>query len=184
LSTRDDDIATVKMAWKLADGKPAMAYTHQRNVVPVEAATTSCATTESSVSSYDHEAYAASYKPKCAQDVFDNHFDAFGEQNIDKIMLDYTEDSILTGFDWSSGDAFEKRGVADIRAMFSGFWDAVGKWKVMEAPHKQCTDTPFKTGFLLWAAPQNGCPQCTDTFVYDDDFKIIRQTYVGGKRSD
>merc|ERR1719174_2080220 len=37
LSTRDDDgIATVKMAWKLADGKPAMAYTHQGNVVAVK----------------------------------------------------------------------------------------------------------------------------------------------------
>ena len=36
LSTRDDGIATVKMAWKLADGKPAMAYTHQDNVVAVK----------------------------------------------------------------------------------------------------------------------------------------------------
>ena len=29
-------IATVKMAWKLADGKPAMAYTGDSNVVPME----------------------------------------------------------------------------------------------------------------------------------------------------
>ena len=36
LSTRDDGIATVKMAWKLADGKPAMAYTHENNVVAVK----------------------------------------------------------------------------------------------------------------------------------------------------
>ena len=28
-------IATVKMAWKLADGKPAMAYTAESNVVPL-----------------------------------------------------------------------------------------------------------------------------------------------------
>ena len=35
LSTRDDGIATVKMAWKLADGQPAMAYTHQDNIVRV-----------------------------------------------------------------------------------------------------------------------------------------------------
>ena len=43
LSTRDDGIATVKMAWKLADGKPAIAYTHQDNVVAVKTAQASVA---------------------------------------------------------------------------------------------------------------------------------------------
>ena len=29
-------IATVKMGWKLADGKPAVAYTSEDNVVPLK----------------------------------------------------------------------------------------------------------------------------------------------------
>ena len=34
--SKRNGIATVKMAWKLADGKPAMAYTGASNVVSVK----------------------------------------------------------------------------------------------------------------------------------------------------
>ena len=34
--SKRDGIATVKMTWKLADGKPAIAYTGESNVVSVK----------------------------------------------------------------------------------------------------------------------------------------------------
>ena len=34
--SKSDGIAAVKMTWKLADGKPAMAYTSESNVVSVK----------------------------------------------------------------------------------------------------------------------------------------------------
>ena len=49
--------------------------------------------------------YVKLYKPTCAEHAFKNHFDAFGEQNLTKIMLDYTEDSIIQVWNWSSNAA-------------------------------------------------------------------------------
>ena len=139
--------------------------------------------TEKSVSKTNgHAADATSYRPTCSEDVFKNHADAFAEQDVDKIMLDYTEDTVFSGFDHASGAPFEKRGRAEIREMFSGFWTSVGEWKGFKSVHEYCTNDPaVRSGFLVWAAPGNGILQATDTFVYDENFKIIRQTFVGGQ---
>ena len=44
------------------------------------------------------------YSPGSVQAAWDNHFSAFGEQDLDKIMLDYTEDSLLRLYDFTTSN--------------------------------------------------------------------------------
>merc|ERR1711990_1220827 len=126
----------------------------------------------------------ADYNLTCAMDAFKNHLDAFGAQDIEKIMLDYTEDSEIMGHTFNDGNSWTKKGLEEIRGMFTGFWEAVGEWKDISSPVEQISDDHpgYRIGFLTWQAPGNGIPQATDTFIYDENFKIIRQTFAGGVR--
>ena len=42
------------------------------------------------------------YAPASVQDAWDNHFSAFGAQNLDQIMRDYTDESVLVRMELSS----------------------------------------------------------------------------------
>lgn len=90
--------------------------------------------------------YVKLYKPTCAEHAFKNHFDAFGEQNLTKIMLDYTEDSVIQVWNWSSNELNENKGLEAISAMFDGFWKGMAPdgWGKMEAPVQRFEDSPAK----------------------------------------
>jgi len=127
------------------------------------------------------EEYARLYAPTCTAHVFQNHFEAFGEQDLAKIMLDYTEKSTIDVWNWAAQTLERKKGRQEISEMFAGFWQGMAPsgWGTIEAPVKETHDSPLKTGFLVWSAPENGIPMATDTFVYGDDFKIVTQTFAG-----
>jgi len=78
---------------------------------------------------------AAPYEPKTVQAAWDNHFAAFAQANdagLDQIMLDYTDDSILTVFndncDGQADGATKNQGFTAfegktaIRGLFSGLF--------------------------------------------------------------
>ena len=94
----------------------------------------------------NQEDYTKLYKPTCSEHAFKNHFDAFGEQNLEKIMLDYTEDSVIQVWNWSSNELDEKIGLEAISGMFSGFWQGMAPdgWGKMEAPVQKAVDGPSK----------------------------------------
>ena len=125
--------------------------------------------------------YVRLYQPTCAAHVFDNHFEAFGEQSLEKIMLDYTEASVVEVFNWSSGELETKTGRTEISEMFAGFWAgmAPGGWGKMEAPVRKARDEPVRCGFLIWSAPENKIALAQDTFIYSKNFKIATQTFAG-----
>ena len=56
------------------------------------------------------------------QEAWDNHFEAFGSQNLDKIMLDYDETSVLRCFCHSDGADDTFKGVEEIRGFFDGLF--------------------------------------------------------------
>mmetsp|Transcript_61451 Transcript_61451/g.168761 ORF Transcript_61451/g.168761 Transcript_61451/m.168761 type:complete len:103 (-) Transcript_61451:500-808(-) len=62
------------------------------------------------------------YKPTSVQEAWDNHFEAFGSQNLDKIMLDYDEKSVLRCFCHSDGADDTFKGVEEIRGFFDGLF--------------------------------------------------------------
>lgn len=123
------------------------------------------------------------YSPTCCEDAFKNHADAFSAQDEEKIMLDYTEESVILVWNWSAGSMDEKKGRDQIREMFKGFWSGMAPdgWGPMEASVQECRSLPAGggTGFYVWNAPENNIPRATDTFIFDKDFKIVHQTFAG-----
>jgi len=125
-------------------------------------------------------------------DGWDNHFTAFGagqgfaddaalETALTQIMLDYTAESIVQVFD-TRAEKYEKFGTpAAIKEMFKQLFTA------MQAAKNDAGSTglavkllevepKFNGVFLVWESLSH--PKATDTFVFDDAGKIIRQNIV------
>mmetsp|Transcript_67275 Transcript_67275/g.82434 ORF Transcript_67275/g.82434 Transcript_67275/m.82434 type:complete len:176 (-) Transcript_67275:14-541(-) len=118
-----------------------------------------------------------SYFPKSVQEAWDNHFDAFGKQDLEKIMLDYDQSSIAKVYNNADASKKEFTGLAGIRDMFTHLFEDLHDLKTLEAPVVE-VDEPGKTVFLVWKCPGCGFTTATDTFVFGPDFKIKRQNIV------
>merc|ERR1719215_1894460 len=120
----------------------------------------------------------ADYNPTTVQAAWDNHFSAFGGQDVDQIMLDYDEDSEISIWARSSESVTHYRGTAEIRELFTGLFKSLGSAPV-NAPIEDVVDRPGeKSVFLVWSAPDAGFLKATDTFIFDKNFKIRRQNIV------
>ena len=106
------------------------------------------------------------------QDVLDHHLDAFGNQNLEKVMIDYTEDSVVV----TNMGVF--RGLDEIEELFTGLFDEFSQ----EGTTLDVDDTIVEGEFayLLWHAetPDNVYEFCTDTFHIPNE-TIDFQTFAG-----
>jgi ketosteroid isomerase-like protein len=104
--------------------------------------------------------------------VLDHHLDAFGNQKLEKIMIDYDEDSVVV----TNIGVF--RGLDEIEGMFAGLFDEFSQ----EGTTIEVDDTIVEDEFayLLWNAetPDNVYEFCTDTFYIPDE-TIEFQTFAG-----
>ena len=102
-----------------------------------------------------------------------HHLQAFGEGNVDAVMEDYREDSVLITPDGALN------GLAEIRPLFENFLsnvlppgstDFVMKQQVIQG----------EIAYILWSASSSthNIPMATDTFVIRDG-KIVAQTFAG-----
>ena len=57
---------------------------------------------------------------------WDNHFSAFGAQNVEQILKDYTDDSRIVYHNFSAGIEYTFRGLAGVRAAFTGIFADLG----------------------------------------------------------
>jgi len=120
------------------------------------------------------------YNPTSVQDAWDNHFSAFGGQDVDKIMLDYDENSVVrvstvkpeAEVATATYDTLEK-----IKAFFEGAFKALTKPDKITAPVVEVEESPGMV-FLVWKAPEDGFISCNDTFVFTKEFKIKWQNVV------
>lgn len=122
------------------------------------------------------------YFPRSVQEAWDNHFDAFGKQDVEKIMLDYDQTSIAKVYNNADGSKKEYTGLPGIRDMFTQLFEDLPDLKTLEAPVVE-VDEPGKTVFLIWKCPGCGFNTATDTFVFGPDFKIKRQNIVVTKEA-
>lgn len=120
------------------------------------------------------------YAPKTLGEAWDNHFSAFGEQNLDKIMLDYTDSSTITVFQRKAGADGNMiiseeyyTGLGKIKAFFAALFDEIDDKHDIDA--KVTEDEDKRTVFLVWACPQSSINNASDTFLFDSDFKISVQ---------
>merc|ERR1719188_1266950 len=112
----------------------------------------------------------------------DNHFEAFGKQDLDKIMLDYDETSVARVYDNTTGQKTEFRGTAMIRQMFTNLFADLKDLATLDAPVVD-VEEDAKQVFLIWKCPGCGYKTATDTFIFGPDFKIQRQNIVVTKEA-
>ena len=108
-------------------------------------------------------------------DSWDNHFAAFGAQDLAGIMEDYTEDSVIALYNFE-GDGTQTadyfNGLAAIEDLFTNLFLDLDDLDTLTAPVVDTTASPVENTFLVWKCP--GCSSekpgaysyVTDTFVY------------------
>jgi len=112
-----------------------------------------------------------------------NHFAAFGGQNVTLIMDDYTDASFVQVYDnnkaGKDGGYSTYKGMEQIKGMFETLFAQIGgnesgvEVKVLDV------DTDKNTVFLVWTSKSH--PKATDTFIFDDQGKILTQTIVASR---
>jgi len=174
--------ATDSFSWQIKEGK-AMVW--KQNIV----------VTEPGKECPDVDAVASTC-PATGNKVCDgwkNHLDAFGagqgfagdaavlETALTKIMLDYTAESIVQVFDHRD-EAYNTFNTPEaIKEMFKQLFTAMDAVKTdadgTGLAVKLLEVEPTSNGvFLVWESLSH--PKATDTFVFDDEGKIIRQNIV------
>lgn len=106
------------------------------------------------------------------QAVLDHHWETFVSNDLEGVMEDYTEESVLI-----TPDATYV-GLEEIRQNF------INAFKAFPARHSKLTLNQSKVvkdiGYILWEAdtPEMNLTYATDSFIIRNG-KIIRQTYAG-----
>merc|ERR1712232_264871 len=121
------------------------------------------------------------YAPSSVSDAWQNHFDAFGAQDLDKIMLDYDENSVVRIWNNVNEEKFEFKGTEAIRGMFADLFKDLSDLGTLAAPVVDVEDDANQV-FLVWKCPGCGYETATDTFIFGADKKISRQNIVVTKK--
>ena len=113
------------------------------------------------------------------QTGWDNHFAAFGAQDVTQILLDYTESSILNMYDAGTGVNRSFTGLAEIGGAFSTLFSYLGdnSQNGLAVNHLDVAEAPEAMVFLMWEAPNAGLLAVTDTFNFVGN-KIAVQNVV------
>lgn len=112
------------------------------------------------------------------QPAWDNHFAAFGSQDVSKVLLDYCEQSKIVAYNWHDNTEVEFNGIAGAKECFTNLFAALPDLSGLAAPEIHVEEGNPKSVFLIWRCPSSGVAHCTDTFLFDDAGKIVRQYIV------
>jgi len=128
---------------------------------------------------------------KVVQAAWENHFAAFGTQDVEKVLLDYTEDSVITVYNHLSGTQDVYTGLAGVTECFTGLFESLHDTSDLAAPEisvKEAQGDEPGSVFLIWNCKASGYLEATDTFIFDAAGKIVRQnvvvTYTGASNGD
>merc|ERR1719296_563550 len=114
----------------------------------------------------------ADYNPANSSEAWDNHFAAFGAQDVDKIMLDYDDNSEVRVFNFADPKSLVDTPIAvynttaAIRTMFVDLFADIWSQTTLGAPLVyQDTDLVF----LVWEVPGTGIKWATDSFSFENN---------------
>lgn len=107
--------------------------------------------------------------------VLDHHNETFGNQDLDGVLEDYDEDSVII----SHTGTF--KGLDEIRGMFEAFFEELGHPDATFILRSEVVEADV--AYITWEAesPENRYEFGTDTFVVEDD--VIRYQTWGVKVS-
>merc|ERR1719253_127430 len=123
---------------------------------------------------YNDVKAAQAYKADSVKAAWDNHFSAFGAQDVDKILLDYDDKSVLKAFNHTDGKLESCTGLAEIKQFFENLFKVLSDTSGLAAPVIEPTEDPAQT-YLIWSCPTSGIVSATDTFIFDESFIVRRQ---------
>jgi len=115
------------------------------------------------------------------QASWDNHFAAFGGQDVERILRDYSEDSVITVYNQLTGSNTVFSGLAGVRECFVGLFASLYDTSNLAAPVitvKEASAHEPGSVFLVWNAAASGYTEATDTFIFDSSAKILFQNVV------
>ena len=117
--------------------------------------------------------------PDAVQVGWDNHFAAFATLDLDRILLDYTETSVVNIYDFGSGVARSFTGLDEISRAFDALFFRLADNTVngLSAP-VVTVDEERGAAFTVWQAPGVGIDHVTDTFDFVRGSKIAVQNMV------
>ena len=106
------------------------------------------------------------------QSVLDDHLDAFANQDLEKVMVDYTDDSTVV----TNMGVF--RGLEEIEGLFADLFEEFSQEGSTIEVDDTVVDGEF--AYLLWhgESPDNVYEFCTDTFHIPEE-TIDFQTFAG-----
>jgi len=104
--------------------------------------------------------------------VLEHHLDAFGNQDLAEVMVDYTEESVIV----TNLGTF--RGLDEIEGLFADLFEEYSQPGSVVDVDETVVEGEF--AYLLWhgETPDNDYEFCTDTFHVPDD-TIDFQTFAG-----
>ena len=106
------------------------------------------------------------------ESTLEHHLNAFAERDMDAILSDYTDESVVV----TNQGTF--RGLDEIEGLFEGlFAEFSGEGTTMEVTQQEIED---EFAFIVWEAetPENVYEFATDTFEIDDG-EIEFQSFAG-----
>ena len=114
------------------------------------------------------------YSAESVRAAWDNHLSAFEAQDIDKILLDYTDASVLQIFNHRTQTLKTFTGVAEIKVFYEWVYETMSDTSGLAIPVIQVTENP-KQVYVVWSCPSSGVVSATDTFIFDANNTILRQ---------
>jgi ketosteroid isomerase-like protein len=104
--------------------------------------------------------------------VLDHHLDAFGSQDLDAVLADYDDDSVIVTPDGTF------RGLDEIEELFAGLFAEFSTEGASITMRERTVEGDF--AYIIWEGdtPENDYEFATDTFHVPDD-TITFQTFAG-----
>ena len=106
------------------------------------------------------------------KEILDHHWDAFTTQDLDMVMEDYDEGSVVI----TNMGTF--RGLDEIEGLFTNIFDEFSQ--AGSTAELEMEEIEGDTAYIVWhgETPDNDYAFCTDTFRIDDGV-ITMQTFAG-----
>jgi len=115
------------------------------------------------------------------QAAWNNYFAAFGTRDMDRILQDYTENSVIRMYDQTAGHQMVYAGLEGVRECFNGLFARMSNTNDLVAPVQDVHEAGnghSGNAFVIWRSPASGYAEATDTFIFDSDGKVLRQNMV------
>ena len=90
---------------------------------------------------------------------WENHFSAFGEQDVDKILKDYTEDSRIVYHNFTAGVEYVFTGLSGVKACFTGIFADLSDTSKMAVHELTVAE---ESVFLVWSCVSSNMDFASD----------------------